>query len=1753
MIDSDDNSELKKLQYKRRTLKGQLTRFKNSLGAIALEPEPDLIQLEFRLAKLEPLLDNFNEVQSEIEMLDSGTPDEVNELARQEFEDFYFKISSEAKALICNNSRGPPPAANAQSESSESNQSNSHNTNIKLPPITLPTFDGNYEQWLFFRDTFESLIHKDESIPIINKFHYLRLSLKGQAAQLLTSLECSASNYQVAWDLLVKRYENKQVLIKNHIKAIFELEPIAKESLLSLRGLLDGMTRHLRALEVLGQPVNYWDSLIIHLFSLKLDSFTRREWETEYSKQDNTTLKKFTDFLYEKCKVLESIQSSQTLKNKNVSSGVRGLSASAHAPICFYCSKEHTIYNCKEFLNLNVQSRISEAKKLKLCSNCLRNNHTVDTCRSIPCRKCQKKHNTLLHIDFSANNANTNPNWSKNKDNVASNVPNKVNCNISNANENAVQIPHTQDSTTNSHFSSNYSSGSVLLSTVLIYIYDNKGSIHMCRALLDNGSESTFITENLCKKLNVPLQSTNLSITGIGHTYTKALKLSNVTIESRQTDFKMNLKCLVLSKITNKIPTLFVDISQLNIPSNLILADPSFNEPGPIDILIGADYFWDLLSVGQIKLGSNLPTMQKTQFGWVISGKFIPKGHISESISCNFSALEIEESLENQLLKFWELEEVSPPPTFSSDSDEVICEELFVSSTVRQTDGRFIVDLPLKHSPSVLGNSLENATKRFLSLERKLNRNPQLKAEYSKFLREYETLKHMTKLDYINTEQLHYYLPHHCVIKEDSTTTKLRVVFDASAKTSSNISLNDILRIGPTIQEDLFSIVLRARKHNILLTADIAKMYRQVLINVDQRPLQLILWRSDPNSKIETFQLNTLTYGTAPASFLSTRCIKELSIECQNIDPEISQIIARDFYVDDLCTGGNSVDEVIHIKNRISEILLSGGFELRKFSSNNFDVVSNVNVEDNSIVSFGELHEYKTLGLIWEPSCDVLKYFIRPTAETSCTKRCILSAIAQIFDPLGLLAPVIIIAKMLMQRLWQSKISWDESVPLDIHSTWIRFKANLDDINSIKIPRHAICKNPIKIEMHGFSDASEVAYGACIYIRSFDSFGNYHVHLLCAKSRIAPIKTITIARLELCAALLLAQLSETVKKSLDLQVDTIFYWCDSKIVLAWINSSSQQWKIFVANRVSQIQSLTNPDSWFYVKTQENPADIVSRGLNPSLLLNNKLWWHGPTWLFRSQDDWPLQSNNPVQNLDNNPEKRSIKPISFVVTPSMNLFDLFERFSTFTKLQRVTAYCLRFLYNTKMPMASRSHGPLKAEELLEALKTLIRLVQQDAFSKEFNDLKRGRHVDTKSKLLNLNPFIDNEKIIRVGGRIKHSNFDFEKKFPAVLPDKHIFSKLLVRYEHVRLLHAGPQLLLASLRDRFWHISGRNLVRKMVRECVTCSRFNPITSQYLMGDLPDYRVTPSRPFLNVGVDFCGYFLIKDRQTRNYKKLKAYVCLFVCLTTRAVHLELVTSLSTDAFLAALRRFFARRGVSANIYSDHGTNFVGAKAEIEKFVHLNKNEIQNDLSLVNVKWHFIPPKSPHFGGIWEAGVKSTKFHLKRVLTNAVLNFEDFMTVLCQVEACLNSRPLSPLTSNPSDLQPLTPAHFLIGERLTSLPDKHYVSINSNRLSIFQRLQSITQHFWQRWSKEFISELQTRSKWKKNYQNLLQPGVMVLVKEDNLPPLKWQLGRVEAIHPGKDGIVRTATVRTSTSTLKRPAVKLCILPNPSDEDIINI
>ncbi|XP_066261359.1 uncharacterized protein [Euwallacea similis] len=1738
---------------KRAALKSKMTLFKTFLGGFEKQlsdqtvTELDYRQLQTRIDALDNVLFEYEEIQAKIESEENSA--DVDLAERTLFTNQYFDLISRAKHHLETFLQESNDLSNNKSASSPTSirRNASHDTNVKLPPIDIPKFDGNFQTWLEYRDTFESMIHASTVLSNIQKFHYLRGSLMGAAALVIKSLEFSASNYEVAWMLLLERYNNPRVLVQNHVKALFQIESISKASAERIRWLIDTVSKHMRCLEQVKEPTV--DTLIIFLISSKLDSVTSREWEEYKTKRDleNTSpsLEDMKKFLKNKAVLLETIKMNQTQaqepKNElkyRQQREVRGLVTGTSN--CAICNQEHVTANCEKLSSLNVQERIKRIQELKLCINCLKFGHHSKVCRGRPCQRCSLKHHTLLHLDRRLN-ANPSQNFQSGTRSNISGTGNHDTGNNSPGSNASTEKRSGQVQETSTLCVNSAHPAHVLLSTALAKVSTpEKRSINI-RVLLDSGSQSNFIRGEVVERLKLNKQEINMTVTGLNQLRSSVNHKCDIIIESLYNAFKRKISCLVLPNITGNLPSVRVNTQNYNIPSNIKLSDPGYGEPSEIDMLIGAEVFWSLICVGQISLGKNKPILQKTRLGWVVSGSIETfPSHPKNNMYCHLTQ---EIDIQNQLSRFWEIEEGFSSQSSQSE-EEIACENHFNQHTVRLENGRFLVRIPLKSSPDDLGDSFHQAKRQFFALERKLDSNPNLKSQYVEFMTEYIKLGHMQRVSSAMLHKHAYYMPHHAVVRDEARTTRLRVVFNGSMKTSTGVSFNDLQMIGPTIQRDLMSILLRFRQHRYVVAADVEKMYRQILIEPDQRSLQRILWRDNAQKPVEVYELKTITYGTSSAPFLAIRCLFQLAFECEKSNARVSQAIKNDMYVDDLLTGADTLEEAAEIARDISHILNEGCFKLRKFFSNEKNALRYVESSDstNQTLNFGENEPAKTLGLIWHCQADTLTYNIGTISkEFPVTKRTILAGTAQIFDPLGLLAACIIKAKILLQALWLEKLSWDEAVPTSIHTAWQQFRNQLVRLNTLRIPRYVRCTGAIKVQIHGFSDSSEAAYGGCIYLRSVDENGDVHVRLLCAKAKVAPLHTLTLPRLELCGALVLSRLLLKVTSSINIKFDECVLWCDSSVVLGWLKISPNLLKTFVNTRVAEIQAITHDYVWRHVPSKDNPADLLSRGLTPSQMLESEMWFHGPNWLKGNPSTWPSK----FRRNENLPE---MKIISRAFLTVYNSEFPFERFSSYHRIKRTVAYMFRFLRNCTAkgkPSTTERGGALTSAEIANAEIRLIKIAQEQSFPEDISNLMTNTELSHKSRILGLTPFLAEQSMLRVGGRLTESNYSYEKRHPILLDSKHKLTKLIFQYEHHRLLHAGPQQLHSSIRDKFWVIGGRNLAKLTYRKCALCFKYNPKIETPLMGNLPKERLLAEFPFKVCGVDYAGPYLVKDRKGRGSKTSKCWMALFICFASRAIHLELVSDLSKDSFILALKRFISRRGKPTLIYSDNGTNFKAAQSELSNFgtfLQKTQGDIVNAMTNESIEWRFIPPSSPHFGGLWEAGVKSSKYHLKRILGAQVLTFEELYSLLTQVEAVLNSRPLSPLSTDPIDLNPLTPAHLLIGRPLVALPEPDLRTITTNRLNRFQLIEQMRQHFWDRWHKEVVSELQQRVRWKRN-QHQLKVGTLVIIKEDNTPVMNWRLGRILSVHPGKDGVARVATIKTVRGEVKRSFAKICPLP----------
>ncbi|XP_018314293.1 uncharacterized protein, partial [Mycetomoellerius zeteki] len=891
--------ELTILNRQRGRVKAKLTNFSNFVARVEEMPGYKE-ELPLRVEKAENLLSEFDVIQSKIEDIDDT---DVQVAERKEFEDTYYHLITKARKLQL--SEGAPPDQVQHPNSLAATQLNNGleqfalKPAVRLPTIELPKFDGNYEHWIPFRDLFESLIASNALIPPVQKLHYLRSALVSDAAKVIAPIEITNDNYKIAWDLLRQRFENKKLITHQLIQTLLDLPSITKESHADLRQLVDNVSQITQNLAKLGQRVEHFAIWVIHIILPKIDKGSRREWEFKRSEvEEFPTLNEFITFLISRSACLEAVsranRNAQPASDNNKTTHGHGKNTSksyiaSNNSSCPVCANSHKIYECDSFLSMSIAERNAEIKRKNLCIKCLKQFHGKG-CRASNCRLCKGYHNSLLHRSKSSMEpSDKETKSSSSSDNSTVSVGQQL---IAGSKSNAASVSLSNHATKGS--------SQVLLSTAALLIYDSQGRPHKCRAILDSGSQSNFITRRLSDKLELSPEFINKTITGISDVPICAIQQADATIKSCTSAFQTRLTFLIIDRITDQLPTFRINRNSVNIPGNLKLADPHYHTPGDIDLLLGASIFWELLGSKQIRSSCKVPILQETALGWIISGNVQDEGTHQQRLK-TYCSISTNATIQRQLEKFWHLEEVNQ--TNSHSKEEIECEEHFVSTHSRNEEGRFITQLPFKDSTQKLGESYGIAERRLRSLERKLEKDLELKQRYHEFMQEYLRLGHMTEipLNKLNCKPS-YYIPHHAVTKEDSETTKLRVVFDASCKTTSGRSINDLLRIGPNLQDDLFDIVMRLRQYKYAMTADITKMYRQVQITEEHRKFQRILWRWSREEPIRIFELNTVTYGMSSSSFIAIRCLQELAHQFKKQYPLASEVISRDFYVDDLLT-----------------------------------------------------------------------------------------------------------------------------------------------------------------------------------------------------------------------------------------------------------------------------------------------------------------------------------------------------------------------------------------------------------------------------------------------------------------------------------------------------------------------------------------------------------------------------------------------------------------------------------------------------------------------------------------------------------------------------------------------------------------------------------------------------------------------------------------------------------------------------------
>ena len=956
----------------------------------------------------------------------------------------------------------------------------------------------------------------------------------------------------------------------------------------------------------------------------------------------------------------------------------------------------------------------------------------------------------------------------------------------------------------------------------------------------------------------------------------------------------------------------------------------------------------------------------------------------------------------------------------------------------------------------------------------------------------------------------------------------------------------------------MFDILIRFRVHKVALTADIEKAFLSVSIKPEQRNMLRFLWidsteLDDPC--IVVYRFCRLVFGLISSLFVLGATVRHHMSKYVEVDLEFVLEVLRSLYVDDYESGADSVDSAFGLFEQLNKVFKEGGFNMRKWCSNDMKLMERTeSVEKEQVAGENNSHQSnKVLGILWDNEADLLKFDLEEVLinlnTDVLTKRMILSTTAKFFDPLGLISPVILQSKILFQDICRAEINeWDQEVHGELKQ---RFMDVIEDIRHTKTILVNRCyfttiddMNDVEsVQLHSFGDASNVAFGSNVYVK-VQKKEETHVELVTSKTRVAPLKEETTPRLELLSALTTARLINTVKEALSpvLTINQVCCWLDSQVALYWTLGVDKEYKPFVQNRVREIRDLVDLEFWGYCNTKENPTDITSKGCKTSELVNNDLWWKGPQFLTESDEMWSniVELTSETEEKAEKEMRKSARSVPTEATVnlvsdkklcSVNEIIGCEHFSDLHKLFRITAYVKRFIVNLRSRICKSEtalNGRLTVAEV-EMAKTLwIKHVQQLIF----------QDAKFKQMQISLGVYKDDSGVLRCSGRIQNSLLPYSTKCPVLQPKKHYFTHFIILDCHEKVFHNKVNETLTQLRSEYWVVKGRQAVKEVVGRCVICKKLEG--KCYSTPPAPpssSFRVSEDLGFTSVGIDHAGPVFVKNINESDGTMYKAYITVFTCTSTRAIHLELSPNLLGNSLIRTLRRFKGRRGIPALVVSNNGQTFKDSK-------------VKAFLLQERITWNFNVPRGSWWGGFFEIIVKLVKRCLRKTLQNARLTFEELETILVEIEAVLNSRPLTyshDELSEPLTLSMLVTGKLLLNKNNDVLYDVTVADEDTNTLNRRARyLCKLLSYFRGRWRREYHTSLRKHHNCllTKKLVRPVQCGDIVYVYDEKIKRQLWNIGRIKELLPGTDGQVRSAIVRTMDKSKKpvnviRPVQKL--------------
>lgn len=1618
-----------------------------------------------------------------------------------------------------------------------------------LERVELPYFDGNPIEWPLFITSYNMSSTRCGYTDVENLIR-LKKALRGKALEAVMGRLFLPSQVSSVIERLGELFGRPMKILSGIKDKVRNLPTIGEDEMEGIIQMSLEVDQLCGTIEATTQTEHLYNPDLQYQLIEKLPGHLRLRWAEYCDGIDSVNLNTFREWLIEVSRYASRVVEGQSItlqqqhrskapapisnkqrrsngKHMLATHDNRNTTASTSTPtaesnsmkLCKVCEKDaHTVEQCTSFKNMSTSERWKVVMSKGICGRCL-GYHKFFKCpeKTKSCLEdgCQRNHHKMLH---------------------------KLN-----------------STATNVHVSTNMQhhqmSQKVYFRIIPVTLHNGTKSIPTY-AFLDEGSSVTLIDAKFANDLKLTGPSRELCLT-----WTKDVqrveensRCVSVKISGKGTrKFQMN----DIYTVTNlKLPTQTISIAVSENENSHLLGIPiPINESCRPMILIGQNHYQLAIPL-EIRQGKwPEPVAARTRLGWSLYGKSADMNEENFSVNLHECGCKDTSNELNDLVKGF-----SSLDTFGTRNETVPESEenkraMSILEKVQFDGVSYTTGLLWRKDEMVLPESRKMAKRRLECFERKLMKDDNLRQRIDVKFNEYLTKGYARKLspDEIKPAMNTWYLPVFCVTNPNKPE-KVRLVWDAAA-TSNGMCLNDALMKGPDQLMMLPHVLYKFREGQIGVSADVAEMFHQIKVKNSDQEAQRFLWRNcNTNIEPQEYIMQVQTFG-ANCSPSVSQYVKNLNSDrfIQQY-PRASRAVKENFYVDDYLDSFSTIEEAKEISEQVRFINASGGFQLKDWQSNSRILVDTMQGQPQ--YSIKEIHEKesqisKVLGMQWCVSSDAFTFRINYSKISNeilndirpPTKREVLRVLMCVFDPLGLISSYLILGKILLHDIWSSGIEWDEHVKHPEREKWNNWLKLMTQIEQLMIPRCYTMNAAIKSrQIHMFVDASEQAFAAVCYVRSESEHG-VEVRQVGAKTRIAPNKPLSIPRLELMAAVMGSRFLGSVIEGHRIKFDQRFMWTDSKTVLCWINSNARNYKQFVGLRIGEILDLTEQAEWRWVSSKNNVADeATKRTLNPQFISDSR-WYNGPGFLYESPSYW-----NEKKEFTTVLPQDEFRIQIHVVGDNEKLIPKTPdvgRFSSWHKLVRTQATIVRFAKNLKASASAipRDISPLQADELDLAKNILWRKMQWDCFQTEviqFHD-NRNMEVDKSNELYKYTPFMDDQGVLRMRGRISNiEGVSYDTKYPVIMGKNHRITTLIIEAMHRKFLHRNHEIVISELRNLYVIPHLRRQLQKIRTTCYFCKNRNVKPIPPLMGQLPKSRLSPFiRPFSFVGVDCFG-----PMEVVNGRKIeKRWGVLYTCLTVRAIHIEIANSLSADSFIMSLKRFMIRRGTPIKITCDNGTNFRGGSQELARELkNIDPIRLQNEFS--NIKWEFNPPGAPHFGGAWERMIQCVKSNLVEVLMHRRKPSDELLhTVLIECEGIVNTRPLTHIPLDDAEDEPLTPNHFLVGSSNGTKPLADLRDVDENKLfkKMWITAEQITKRFWRKWMREYLPTLARRTKWFSKPEPI-RVGDIVVIAEESQPVRYWPKGKIIEVYEGSDGQVRSAKVKTCYGTYRKPAVKLAVL-----------